>query len=178
MKRLLVLFCVVDCAVVHSGPVLLAVGLVCHHAGDGSRVWSYQVSRSGQDEPRGNKMLHVHQATGTSSVVTTNSANPPSLIIIAIYQQGSAAPSDSTITTIFRSYGLTTIPGSSIRGTVTGVALTLNNELWVAMVVKNSGSFVQSLVLKVCLHYNSHWLCKSRSRVPSYRHSCTLCSEK
>jgi hypothetical protein len=131
--------------------------LACHHAGDGSRVWSYQVPVIGQDEPRGNKMLHVHQATGTASVVITNGLSVQGLRPTAIYQQIGGAPSHKF--TIVSPSGVTTTT-SSKTGTVTGVALTLDNELWWTIVVKgSSGIFQRTILLKVCWQFDSVLTC-------------------
>jgi hypothetical protein len=97
-------------------------------------VWSYQVLEPGQDEPRGNKMLHVHQPTGDIYLVATNELKPTVLTVVKISQQGNAQPSHATLdldlATLVPQSSLTTTTGSK-RAIVTGVALTQQGQLWI-----------------------------------------------
>jgi hypothetical protein len=105
-------------------------------AGDGSRVWSHQAPLPGEDIPRGNKMLHVHQPIGNIYLVATNSLMPTVLTVIKISQQGSAPPTHATLdlnlATIVPQASLTTTTSSKLA-VVAGVVVTQQalGQLWI-----------------------------------------------
>lgn len=107
----------------------------------------------GQDEPRGNKMLHLHQATGDLYLVTTNELKPIKLVVIKISQQGSAPPSHAAVDVDMSTLVLPkpTTTTSSKGVIVTGVVLTQQGALWITGQTQTAGGNLEgSFFIQVC----------------------------
>ncbi|WIA37942.1 hypothetical protein OEZ86_001319 [Tetradesmus obliquus] len=130
---------------------------------DGSRVWSSQVPQAGQDEPRGKKMLHLHQATSDLYLVATNSLRPNVLTVIKITQQGSAAPShaavdvDMAMSTLALQKPQTTTFGKGVI--VTGVVLTQQGALWITGQTQTAGGNLEGSLSRCVSFKKMHWIC-------------------
>jgi hypothetical protein len=85
------------------------------HAGDGSRVWSYQFGLAGNEEPLGRQQLHVNKVTGDIFLVTTNDLKGNTITAVKIVPPTSTTLASHTPLDIDFAPLTTTTPSRQVR---------------------------------------------------------------